>query len=174
MMSQEANVGTLVPAGLQQVGGNKLQEHHVPSNYNKFSENLRRVTPNGIQCSFFCGGKHCKYENADAWDASHMAIDGIFSHWVTDDILAMARPSTEIIKAKNIIGQFKSLGISSIINLQKPGEHASCGGPLESSGFTYDSNVFMENNIRDRPKPSRPLTFAGRIIQFQSHELVLS
>ncbi|KAJ9575418.1 hypothetical protein L9F63_025630, partial [Diploptera punctata] len=66
---------------------------------------------------------------------------------VTDDILAMARPSTDTIKNKNIIGQFKSLGINSIINLQKPGEHASCGSPLKSSGFTYDPNMFMENNI---------------------------
>ncbi|GFG37415.1 hypothetical protein Cfor_05161, partial [Coptotermes formosanus] len=39
------------------------------------------------------------------------------------------------------------LGIKSIINLQKPGEHASCGNPLECSGFTYDPNIFMENNI---------------------------
>jgi hypothetical protein len=23
-----------------------------------------------------------------------MAIDGVFSHWITDDILAMARPNT--------------------------------------------------------------------------------
>jgi hypothetical protein len=38
-----------------------------------------------------------------------------------------------------------SSGINSIINLQIPGEHASCGSPLESSGFTYDPNVFMEN-----------------------------
>jgi hypothetical protein len=75
-MTQEVDISSLVPAGLQQ-----RQEHHVPSNYNKLSENLRRVTPNGIQCSFFCGGKHCKYETSDAWDSTHMAIDGIFSHW---------------------------------------------------------------------------------------------
>jgi hypothetical protein len=23
-----------------------------------------------------------------------MAVDGVFSHWITDDILAMARPNT--------------------------------------------------------------------------------
>ncbi|XP_023712308.1 protein tyrosine phosphatase domain-containing protein 1 isoform X2 [Cryptotermes secundus] len=145
-MSQEVDVGSLVPAGLQSYGI-KLQEHHVPSNYNRLSENIRRVTPNGIQCSFFCGGRRCKYENPENWDAAHMAIDGVFSHWVTDDILAMARPSTEIIKNKKIIEQFKRLEIKSIINLQKPGEHASCGNPLENSGFTYDPNIFMENNI---------------------------
>jgi protein tyrosine phosphatase domain-containing protein 1 len=79
-MSQEVDVGSLVPAGLQSISA-KFQEHHVPANYNALSENLRRVTPNGIQCSFFCGGRHCKYENTESWDATHMAIDGIFSHW---------------------------------------------------------------------------------------------
>jgi hypothetical protein len=29
----------------------------------------------------FCGGRHCKYENPESWDAAHMAVDGIFSHW---------------------------------------------------------------------------------------------
>ncbi|KDR18115.1 protein tyrosine phosphatase domain-containing protein 1-like [Zootermopsis nevadensis] len=145
-MSQDVDVGSLVPAGLRSAGS-KLQDHQVPANYSILSENLRRVTPNGIQCSIFCRGRHCKYENPESFDSTHMAIDGIFSHWVTDDILAMARPSTEIIKTRNIIGQFKSLGIKSIINLQTPGEHASCGNALESSGFTYDPDVFMENNI---------------------------
>ena len=28
-----------------------------------------------------------------------------------------------------------------------PGEHASCGPKLESSGFTYDPNDFMKNKI---------------------------
>ncbi|XP_068082247.1 protein tyrosine phosphatase domain-containing protein 1 [Anabrus simplex] len=117
------------------------------ANYNVLSENLRRVTPSGIQCAIFCGGRRCKYESPDNWDTTHMAIHGIFSHWVTDDILAMARPSTEVIVKENIIQQFQSAGIRSIINLQKPGEHASCGNILETSGFTYDPNVFMENNI---------------------------
>lgn len=43
---------------------------------------------------------------------------------------------------------FRSLGIKSIINLQCPREHASCGQPLEESGFSYDPNVFMENNSK--------------------------
>lgn len=38
-----------------------------------------------------------------------------------------------------------SHGIKSIINLQRPGEHASCGNPLEQeSGFTYLPEAFME------------------------------
>ncbi|XP_031336868.1 protein tyrosine phosphatase domain-containing protein 1-like isoform X2 [Photinus pyralis] len=59
----------------------------------------------------------------------------------------MARPSTAVIIKKNIIEQFQSLGIKSIINLQSAKEHASCGEPLEDSGFSYDPNIFMENDI---------------------------
>ncbi|TDH10438.1 hypothetical protein EPR50_G00074500 [Perca flavescens] len=60
----------------------------------------------------------------------------------------MSRPSTEIIEKYNIIDQFKRNGIKTVINLQIPGEHASCGNRLEpESGFSYRPEVFMENNI---------------------------
>ncbi|XP_072402331.1 uncharacterized protein [Diabrotica undecimpunctata] len=119
----------------------------VRANYNKLSEHIRRLTPQGIQCSVFCGGVNCKYENPENWKPENLAIQGIYSHWITDDILAMARPSTIVIIQKNIIQQFQSLGIKSIINLQSPREHASCGQPLEASGFSYDPSIFMEQNI---------------------------
>lgn len=88
---------------------------------------------------------------------------------ITDDILAMARPSTSILVKKNVIQQFhryvfpnlkkiilyiindyhkSSWGIKSIINLQTPKEHASCGPPLEDSGYTYDPAIFMENESK--------------------------
>ena len=36
-------------------------------------------------------------------------------------------------------------GLKTVINLQRPGEHASCGNPLEQeSGFTYRPETFME------------------------------
>ncbi|KAJ8985848.1 hypothetical protein NQ317_006219 [Molorchus minor] len=119
----------------------------VQANYNKLSDHIRRLTPHGVQCSVFCGGLNCKYENPENWKADSLAIQGIYSHWITDDILAMARPSTIVIVQKNVIQQFQSLGIKSIINLQCPREHASCGPPLENSGFSYDPNMFMEHNI---------------------------
>ncbi|OXB65340.1 hypothetical protein ASZ78_016984 [Callipepla squamata] len=69
-------------------------------------------------------------------------------NWITDNILAMARPSTELIEKYNIIEQFERCGIKTIINLQRPGEHASCGNPLEQeSGFTYLPEAFMEAGI---------------------------
>lgn len=43
---------------------------------------------------------------------------------------------------------FHSFGIKSIINLQSPREHSSCGQSLEASGFSYDPSIFMENNSR--------------------------
>ncbi|XP_014601813.1 PREDICTED: protein tyrosine phosphatase domain-containing protein 1-like isoform X1 [Polistes canadensis] len=139
------DVSSLIPAGLQS-GQHNLPETPLPG-YNKISENLRKFTPQAIQCAIFCGGSRCKYENPKAWPPVHMAIQNIFSHWVTDDVLAMARPSTSQIIEKNIIGQFQRWSIKTIINLQTSGEHASCGGSLEKSGFTYDPNIFMKNNI---------------------------
>lgn len=53
----------------------------VAANYNKLSDHIRRLTPQGIQCSVFCGGVNCKYENPDNWTADSLAIQGIYSHW---------------------------------------------------------------------------------------------
>ncbi|KAK5911797.1 hypothetical protein CesoFtcFv8_001733 [Champsocephalus esox] len=60
----------------------------------------------------------------------------------------MARPSTEIIETYNIIEQFQRCGLKTVINLQRPGEHASCGNPLEQeSAFTYRPDTFMKAGI---------------------------
>ncbi|KAL8212469.1 UNVERIFIED_CONTAM: hypothetical protein K2H54_047745 [Gekko kuhli] len=95
-----------------------------------------------------CGGRACKYENPTRWSEEEQAVKGLYSSWVTDNILAMSRPSTEIIEKYNIIEQFQRCGIKTVINLQRPGEHASCGNPLEQeSGFTYLPEAFMEAGI---------------------------
>ncbi|XP_063369474.1 protein tyrosine phosphatase domain-containing protein 1-like [Cydia amplana] len=117
--------------------------HPPPAHYSAFSEKMRVSTPAGLQCALFCGGARCPYERP----APQSALQGLYSDWITDDILAMARPSTAGIAARNIIQQFHSWGIRTVINLQTPGEHASCGPPLTSSGFTYDPNIFMANDI---------------------------
>ncbi|XP_069942063.1 protein tyrosine phosphatase domain-containing protein 1-like [Cherax quadricarinatus] len=138
-----AEVEGLRPAGLSL---NK-RETVVHSNYSRISEHFRQVTPTELQCSVFCGGKRCRYDNGDSWGAEDMAINGIYSHWVTDSILAMARPSTEVIQKKDLVGQFLKHDIKTVINLQLPGEHSSCGDPLSDSGFSYDPSIFMENGI---------------------------
>ncbi|XP_048510976.1 protein tyrosine phosphatase domain-containing protein 1-like isoform X2 [Athalia rosae] len=150
------DVGSLIPAGLL---SNRLDLTTVPAaGYNKLSENLRKLTPLSMQCAIFCGGSRCKYENPKAWPPVHMAIQDVFSHWVTEDVLAMARPSTEQIEKRRIVAQFQAWGIKTIVNLQTPGEHASCGGPLEDSGFAYDPNVFMTHEKKNK---IRPITFRG-------------
>nr|XP_030703108.1 protein tyrosine phosphatase domain-containing protein 1 isoform X3 [Globicephala melas] len=89
--------------------------------YTKVGERLRHVIPGHMACSMACGGKACKYENAARWSEQEQAIKGVYS---------------------------SCHGIKSIINLQRPGEHASCGNPLEQeSGFTYLPEAFMEAGI---------------------------
>ncbi|KAJ0068540.1 hypothetical protein NL108_008901 [Boleophthalmus pectinirostris] len=116
--------------------------------YTKMGETLRHVIPGHMQCSMACGGRACKYENPSRWSNEEQAIKGLYSSWITDNLLAMARPSTEIIEKYNIIEQFRRCGLKTVINLQRPGEHASCGNPLEQeSGFTYRPEIFMEADI---------------------------
>uniref|UniRef100_A0A672IVA4 Protein tyrosine phosphatase domain-containing protein 1 n=1 Tax=Salarias fasciatus TaxID=181472 RepID=A0A672IVA4_SALFA len=116
--------------------------------YTIVGEAIRYVIPGHMQCSIGCGGPACKYDNPSYWSEDQQAIKGLYSSWVTDNLLATSRPSTEIIEKYNIIDQFKRNGIKTVINLQISGEHASCGNPLEpESGFSYRPEVFMENNI---------------------------
>ncbi|KAI4824323.1 hypothetical protein KUCAC02_012846 [Chaenocephalus aceratus] len=116
--------------------------------YTIVGEAIRYVVPGHMQCSIGCGGPACKYDNPNYWSDNQQAITGLYSSWITDHLLAMSRPSTEIIKKYHIIDQFRRDGIKTVINLQIPGEHASCGNPLEpESGFSYRPEVFMESNI---------------------------
>ncbi|XP_028970633.2 protein tyrosine phosphatase domain-containing protein 1 isoform X1 [Esox lucius] len=116
--------------------------------YTKMGETLRHVIPGHMQCSMACGGRGCKYENPARWRDEDQAVKGIYSSWITDNLLAMARPSTEIIEKYNVIEQFQRYGLRTVINLQRPGEHASCGNSLEQdSGFTYRPEIFMEAGI---------------------------
>uniref|UniRef100_A0A3P9AJM7 Protein tyrosine phosphatase domain-containing protein 1 n=1 Tax=Esox lucius TaxID=8010 RepID=A0A3P9AJM7_ESOLU len=116
--------------------------------YSQARENLVKAIPPKIICLLACGGRDCRYEGPACWRPSQQAVQGLFSHWVTDDIVATARPSSHLIKKYSIIDQFKRLNIKSIINMQLPGEHAHCGPPLEpSTGFTYSPQTFMDNDI---------------------------
>ncbi|KAM7040962.1 LOW QUALITY PROTEIN: protein tyrosine phosphatase domain-containing protein 1 [Acridotheres tristis] len=126
----------------------KRSSRRPTAKYTKVGERLRHVIPGHMQCSMACGGRACKYENPTRWAEHEQALKGLYSSWITDNILAMARPSTELIEKYNIIEQFERCGIKTIINLQRPGEHASCGNPLEQeSGFTYLPEAFMEAGI---------------------------
>ncbi|XP_068585711.1 protein tyrosine phosphatase domain-containing protein 1 [Cebidichthys violaceus] len=130
-------------------GGALMEYIRAPrARYTLVGEAIRYVIPGHMQCSIGCGGQACKYDNPSYWSDKEQAIKGLYSSWVSDHLLATSRPSTESIEKYNIIDQFRRNGIKTVINLQIPGEHASCGNPLEpESGFSYLPEVFMENNI---------------------------
>ncbi|XP_056001516.1 protein tyrosine phosphatase domain-containing protein 1-like isoform X2 [Ostrea edulis] len=125
----------------------KAKGKRPSAKYTKFSEHARNLISGEKQCALFCGGKKCKYCTSENWSREQMAIDGLYSNWVTDNILAMARPSTKQMKENNILDQFVKHDIKSVLNLQKTGEHADCGEGLEKAGFSYDPEMFMDNNI---------------------------
>ncbi|XP_041650640.1 protein tyrosine phosphatase domain-containing protein 1 [Cheilinus undulatus] len=124
---------------------------HTPvpqPSYSQARENLVKAIPPKLLCLLACGGLDCRYEGPECWRLNQQAIRGVFSSWVTDDIIAMARPSNHLIEKYNIIDQFKRLNIKSIINMQLPGEHAHCGPALDcQSGFTYSPQIFMDSDI---------------------------
>ncbi|NWI14720.1 PTPC1 protein, partial [Crypturellus soui] len=142
-------ISSLSPEELNATFPEKKRSSRRPTaKYTKVGERLRHVIPGHMQCSMACGGRACKYENPARWSDQEQAIKGLYSSWITDNILATARPSTELIEKYNIIEQFERCSIKTIINLQRPGEHASCGNPLEQeSGFTYLPETFMEAGI---------------------------
>ena len=49
--------------------------------YSRVGERIRHITPSALQCSMFCGGKQCKYDNPTKWKAEEMAIRGLYSSW---------------------------------------------------------------------------------------------
>ena len=79
----------------------------VTPSYSRVSDKLRRISAGSLQCSLFCGGQRCKYECAGRWEGEDKAVRGLFSHWVTDTILAMARPSTRLFEKHQLVEQFK-------------------------------------------------------------------
>eukprot|EP01135_Chromosphaera_perkinsii_P005892 Nk52_evm25s370 gene=Nk52_evmTU25s370 len=120
--------------------------------YSQISEFLRKNGSGKKFCKLFCGGKACKYENFDhRWvnqRVSRNAIAGLYSNWITPNIVASSRPSNTLIAMFDLVTKFKKLGISSIFNLQEPFEHPHCGYGIDKSyGFSYNPDVFMKNGI---------------------------
>ncbi|KAI8916281.1 hypothetical protein EDD86DRAFT_222199 [Gorgonomyces haynaldii] len=98
----------------------------------------------------FCGGKECKYENYKLWNTEKSgknAIDGLYSSWITPEILAMQRPSSRLIKEFDLTNVFQKNGIGAVFNLQQSGEHASCGDGIHPSGFSYLPEEWMDKGI---------------------------
>ena len=72
-------------------------------------------------CSF-CGGQRCPQEDYLTNKKQPNAIKGLHSNWITDNILAMQRPSERLIKEFNLYESWRKEGITTILNLQEPGE----------------------------------------------------
>jgi hypothetical protein len=108
-------------------------------------------TARAAMICLFCRGKGCKYENYENWlhtRNTHNAIEGVFSNWITDEVLAMARPSTRTLREYDIIGQFRAAGVGAVFNLQQPGEHRRCGdGVTDADGFSYAPDEFTSQGI---------------------------
>mmetsp|Transcript_2771 Transcript_2771/g.2927 ORF Transcript_2771/g.2927 Transcript_2771/m.2927 type:complete len:466 (-) Transcript_2771:584-1981(-) len=105
---------------------------------------FERITK--IRC-MFCGGATCKNEN---WlRHPNAAIEGLHSDWITEDILAMQRPSERLIQEYNILEQFQDNGILAVLNVQLPGEHPSCGdGIIDKCGFSYNPETLSDAGIK--------------------------
>ncbi|KAK4471712.1 hypothetical protein MN116_005114 [Schistosoma mekongi] len=126
----------------------KYRNENVKSLNSPASDVLRQGIPERNLCLLFCGGSKCKYCNPPSFfDDTEMHLKGLYSTWITPNILATSRPSEELINRFNITRQFKRMKICSIFNMQTPGEHSSCGYGLQTSGFSYDPVNFMKNNI---------------------------
>ncbi|CAD5227025.1 unnamed protein product [Bursaphelenchus xylophilus] len=118
-----------------------------PAKYSAFRSGILRLTPDTMKCKLYCRGPNCKYCGWEYWKEDQMAIRGLYSSWITDDILAMARPTEDAMEKFDIIESFKKNNITAIFNLQSPNEHAFCGPPLHQSGFSYDPEGFMRHNV---------------------------
>ncbi|KAH9505481.1 Protein tyrosine phosphatase domain-containing protein 1 [Bulinus truncatus] len=134
---------------LQWGEGIKIQNREkVPqARYTAFGEQARKIIPGESQCKMFCGGKACKYCTSANWTPNQVVVNGVYSEWVTHNLLAMARISNEQIQKFDIIKQFKEHQIKTVINLQQRGEHAYCGFGNDPSGFSYNPQTLMESDI---------------------------
>ena len=68
----------VVPRKKEEGSNSKQKQRYVsiiPS-YSRVSEKLRRISSGSLQCSLFCGGQQCKYENAVRWGEKDRARGG--------------------------------------------------------------------------------------------------
>ncbi len=81
---------------------------HVPSAAEQHWS-VEEESRGGLIC-LFCGGASCKRED---WKTQQepSAIRGLHSSWITDDVLAMQRPSSRLLREHGIISQFQKAGI---------------------------------------------------------------
>ncbi|CAG9529477.1 unnamed protein product [Cercopithifilaria johnstoni] len=120
----------------------------VSLSYRSIRYGIIYVTPWSWRCKLYCNGVNCKYCSWKPWSLKEQAIEGLYSSWITEKILAMSRPTAKTFTDNNLIAQFHKANICAVINLQALGEHDSCGPELLPSGFTYNPEILMQNGIK--------------------------
>jgi len=98
-----------------------------------------------------CRGYKCKRCSRTAYlRCSDVAFRKVHSNWITDEIVAMQRPSDRMIDDSDIalLDQFREHNITAIFNLTENGEHPWCGDKLLANGFSYTPERFMEAGVR--------------------------
>ncbi|KAI9221738.1 protein-tyrosine phosphatase-like protein [Blastocladiella britannica] len=102
---------------------------------------------NANTCAF-CGGRTCKYcgpARAELFPPTQIVLPGLYSSWITPNILAMARPSADLMANGNLVEEMRVRGVTSVINLQQLHEHPQCGyGVMPKTGFSYDPEEFIK------------------------------
>ena len=104
---------------------------------------------NRLMC-MFCGGKECNHENY-LTHKGQVAIEGLNSDQIDENIFASQRPSNVLIDKFDLITKFNEKKIGLIINVQRAGEHPYCGpngGLDKESGFTYSPSKFESKGIK--------------------------
>jgi protein tyrosine phosphatase domain-containing protein 1 len=83
-----------------------LNTNEPKSPYNALTHQMRKLVPHELACLVGCQGIKCKYCNSN-WNDEFMELKGVYSSWITDEMLAMARPTTHAIKEFKLIEQMK-------------------------------------------------------------------
>ncbi|KAI0982467.1 hypothetical protein GJ496_000391 [Pomphorhynchus laevis] len=56
---------------------------------------IKKYASESTACKYGCNGSMCKFEMAEYWPTNCKAIPNLYSHWINNRILAMARPTND-------------------------------------------------------------------------------
>ncbi|GJP57377.1 hypothetical protein CLOM_g16399 [Closterium sp. NIES-68] len=87
----------------------------------------------------------CRHEDFRLQNGEE-AFRGLHSDWVTNELLACARPTDAMIE-DGLAHRFAERGIRLIVNLEEPGEHPWCGPGITASGFSYTPDNFIKAGV---------------------------
>uniref|UniRef100_A0A0K0D153 But2 domain-containing protein n=1 Tax=Angiostrongylus cantonensis TaxID=6313 RepID=A0A0K0D153_ANGCA len=110
--------------------------------YSAIRSMILQLTPGDSRCRLYCKGPACLYCNVYHGES---AIPGLYSTWITENIVAMARPQAVHFENDEIIQLFKRNNVRAVFNLQEAGEHSFCGTGNLTGGFSYDPECLMKN-----------------------------